>query len=73
MAIGIVTTGNSAGGMIYPVMVQQLLPKLGFAWTTRVIGFLNLALLLVVFAFMRPRYVQCRLVVLTAHESFLPA
>ncbi|KXT05631.1 hypothetical protein AC578_5651 [Pseudocercospora eumusae] len=55
MAIGIVTTGNSAGGMIYPVMVQQLLPKLGFAWTTRVVGFLNLALLLVVFAFMRPR------------------
>ncbi|TKA34242.1 hypothetical protein B0A50_00222 [Salinomyces thailandicus] len=54
-AIGIATTGNSAGGMIYPVLVRQLLPKIGFAWTTRVLGFLNLALLAVVIAFMRPR------------------
>lgn len=55
LAIGITTTGNSAGGMIYPVLVQQLLPKIGFAWTARVLGFLNLGLLSVVFVFMRPR------------------
>lgn len=54
-AIGIATTGNSAGGMIYPVIVRQLLPQLGFAWTTRVLGFLNLGLLALVVAFMRPR------------------
>lgn len=57
IAIGLATTGNSAGGMVYPIMVQQLFPKIGFAWTVRVLGFLNLALLLVVLAFMRPRYV----------------
>lgn len=54
-ALGIATTGNAVGGMIYPIVVQQLLPKLGFAWTTRVLGFLNLGLLAIVIAFMRPR------------------
>lgn len=54
-AIGIGTTGNAAGGALYPVIVSQLLPRIGFAWTTRTLGFLNMALLAVVFAFMRPR------------------
>lgn len=26
-AMGMVTTGNSAGGMVYPIVVRQLLPK----------------------------------------------
>ncbi|KAM3425167.1 hypothetical protein BST61_g7126 [Cercospora zeina] len=55
LAMGIATSGNSAGGIIYPILVQQLLPKLGFAWTARVLGFLNLGLLTIVIAFMRPR------------------
>lgn len=55
LAVGLTTTGNSAGGMIYPVVVRQLLPTLGFAWTARVLAFINLACLSVVFAFMRPR------------------
>lgn len=54
-AIGLATTGNAVGGMIYPVIVQQLLPKLGFPWTVRVLGFLNLGLLAIIIAFMRPR------------------
>ncbi|KAF3762226.1 MFS general substrate transporter [Cryphonectria parasitica EP155] len=55
LAMGLVTTGNSAGGMIYPIVVRQLLPKLGFAWTTRVLGFINLGALTVCVALMRPR------------------
>jgi MFS family permease len=55
MALGIVTSGNSAGGMVYPVVVRQLLGKVGFAWTVRVIGFINLTCLAIVLAFMRPR------------------
>ncbi|KAK5108545.1 hypothetical protein LTR62_008202 [Meristemomyces frigidus] len=54
-ALGVATTGNAVGGMIYPVIVRELLPKIGFPWTARVLGFLNLALLSVVIAFMRPR------------------
>jgi hypothetical protein len=37
------------------VLVRELLPKIGFAWTTRVLGFLNLGLLAIAFTFMRPR------------------
>ncbi|KAF2966235.1 hypothetical protein GQX73_g7329 [Xylaria multiplex] len=55
LAVGLATTGNSAGGIVYPIIVRELIPKLGFAWTTRVIGFLNLGLLAISFAFMRPR------------------
>jgi len=40
---------------VYPVLVRELLPKIGFAWTTRVLGFLNLGLLAIAFTFMRPR------------------
>lgn len=54
-AIGIATTGNSAGGIVYPLIVKELLPKVGFAWTARVLGFVNLACLAVVLCFMRPR------------------
>ena len=55
IALGVASTGNSAGSMIYPIIVQQLLPKIGFAWTARVLGFLNLGLLILVILFMKPR------------------
>lgn len=55
LAVAIVTTGNSFGGGVYPVVVRQLLPQIGFAWTVRVLGFLNMACLLTTIAFMRPR------------------
>ncbi|KAI0516960.1 major facilitator superfamily domain-containing protein [Xylaria bambusicola] len=55
LAVGIATAGNSLGGAVYPLIVRELIPKVGFAWTTRVIGFLNLGLLSLAFAFMRPR------------------
>lgn len=55
LAVGLATTGNSAGGIIYPVVVRQLIPTLGFAWTTRVLAFINLGCLSIVLVFMRPR------------------
>lgn len=55
MALGIVTTGNSVGGAIYPIVVRQLLPKLGFGWAVRVLGFINVVSMAVVIAFMKPR------------------
>ncbi|KAH6611797.1 major facilitator superfamily domain-containing protein [Boeremia exigua] len=55
LALGLVTTGTSAGGLIYPVVVQQLIDKVGFAWTVRVLGFMNLLSLAIVIALMRPR------------------
>lgn len=54
-AMGIASTGNSAGGLVYPVVVRQLLPQLGFGWTTRILAFINLAFLATVVALMKPR------------------
>ncbi|KAI9846957.1 MAG: hypothetical protein M1837_003313 [Sclerophora amabilis] len=44
LATGIACTSGSIGGIVIPVMLQSLLPKIGFAWSTRVLGFLLLML-----------------------------
>ncbi|ROT41301.1 MFS general substrate transporter [Sodiomyces alkalinus F11] len=55
LAIGLATTGNSMGGIVYPVIVQQLIPRVGFAWTARALGFVNLACFGLALALMRTR------------------
>ncbi|KAL3456995.1 major facilitator superfamily domain-containing protein [Aspergillus heterothallicus] len=44
LALGISTAGAPLGGVIYTLMFEQLLPKVGFPWTVRIIGFTMLAL-----------------------------
>lgn len=34
-ALGILATGSSFGGIIYPVLLNHLFPKIGFGWTVR--------------------------------------
>ena len=46
-AIGIVASGSSLGGVILPIMVNQLIPKIGFGWTMRAIAFMMLGLLII--------------------------
>lgn len=36
IAIGLAATGTATGGIIFPIVAQQLLPKIGFGWTVRV-------------------------------------
>lgn len=55
ISVGVATTGNSIGGMVYPLAVRELLPRLGFAWTTRILAFINLGALATACVFMRPR------------------
>jgi nitrate/nitrite transporter NarK len=43
-ATGIACTGGSVGGVIFPLMLEALFPK-GWAWATRIQGFVFLALL----------------------------
>lgn len=45
LAIGLLTSGGSIGSALYPVIFRQLQPKIGFPWTTRVIGFIALGTL----------------------------
>jgi MFS family permease len=42
IALGIAASGSSTGGVVYPLIVRSLLPKIGFGWTMRVIGFITL-------------------------------
>ncbi|KAL8695209.1 MAG: hypothetical protein Q9218_000247 [Villophora microphyllina] len=55
LAIGIAASGSATGGIVFPVIVQQLLPKIGFAWTVRVLGFVMLGIQCIAIAFIRPR------------------
>jgi predicted MFS family arabinose efflux permease len=44
LALGIVVSGSSLGGVIWPVALKRLLVEIGFGWTVRVAGFMMLAL-----------------------------
>ena len=55
LAIAIGASGSATGGLVFPVIVQQLLPKIGFPWTVRVIAFVMLAIQAVTLAFTKPR------------------
>ncbi|CAG8127082.1 unnamed protein product [Penicillium salamii] len=44
VALGVSTSGAPAGGIIYTVMFNQLISRLGFPWTVRLMGFVMLGL-----------------------------
>lgn len=46
-ATGIAASGSSLGGMLYPIIFYKLQPHIGFAWATRVLGFIALSTLAV--------------------------
>ncbi|KAI1487409.1 major facilitator superfamily domain-containing protein [Biscogniauxia mediterranea] len=54
-AIGIAATGSATGGVIFPVLARELLPRAGFPWTVRAMGLVQLATLAFVVAAMRSR------------------
>lgn len=47
LAFGIMTSGSSLGGIIFPIMVNRLANQVGFGWAMRVSAFLNLFLLVI--------------------------
>lgn len=55
LAMGIAASGSCTGGLIYPVIVQQLLPRVGFGWTVRVLGFFTLGLGIPTVVFLKSR------------------
>lgn len=46
LAYGLATSGSSVGGVVLPVLIAQLVPRVGFPWALRAAAFLVLALLL---------------------------
>jgi hypothetical protein len=39
LAMAMTASGGATGGIIFPLIAQQLLPKVGFEWTVRTMGF----------------------------------
>ncbi|CAM1503666.1 Fc.00g012570.m01.CDS01 [Cosmosporella sp. VM-42] len=55
LALGIGACGSATGGLVFPSMVRQLLPRVGFARTIRAIGFIQLATLAIAYLLVKPR------------------
>jgi MFS family permease len=54
-ALGITALGSCTGGVVFPIIVQQCLPSIGFPWTIRIMGFIMLALNAICIALFRTR------------------
>lgn len=55
IAISLGASGAAMGGLVYPILVQRLLDRVGFAWTMRCMGFLMLATYIPCLVWYRPR------------------
>lgn len=60
LAMALASTGSPLGGILYPVIMTNLLqnPSVGFAWAQRVCGFLSILLLAVASVAIRPTAVR---------------
>lgn len=38
LAMGLSACGSCTGGLIFPAVVRQLVPQIGFPWTVRILG-----------------------------------
>ncbi|KDQ18153.1 hypothetical protein BOTBODRAFT_551810 [Botryobasidium botryosum FD-172 SS1] len=47
LALGIVITAGGIGGILFTQMLSHLFDRIGFAWSTRVLAFVTLALLVI--------------------------
>ncbi|ATY60936.1 Major facilitator superfamily general substrate transporter [Cordyceps militaris] len=55
LAYGLATSGSSVGGVVLPLLLVRLVPRVGFPWALRAAALLVLALLLVANATVRAR------------------
>lgn len=54
--MGLIMAGSAFGGVILPITVIHLMPKIGFGWTMRACAFLILALLIFANLTVRSRF-----------------
>ena len=58
LALALTTSGTGTGSMVFPAIVQYLMPYIGFAWSIRCLGFLVLVLMVFVNLLLRPRFAK---------------
>ncbi|KAM5544505.1 hypothetical protein V8D89_002165 [Ganoderma adspersum] len=54
-AIGIIVSGGAVGGIVFPILLQHLVPLIGFGWAVRIIGFISMACFVVACLTIRTR------------------
>lgn len=72
-AMGIAAAGSGTGAMIFPAMVQQLLPRIGFPWTIRALGFIQLGCFIICCIGLKPRVLPRKTGALVDWASFQEA
>ncbi|KAG8747617.1 hypothetical protein FRC10_000160 [Ceratobasidium sp. 414] len=55
LAMGIVTSGSSCGGIVFPIMLNKIFQRAGFAWGVRSTGFVILGCFIAANLMMRTR------------------
>jgi MFS family permease len=55
LASGLAMVGNSFGGVVIPLVLRAALPKYGYAWSIRILGFVFAACLIMANLLVRPR------------------
>ncbi|KAI4133105.1 MAG: hypothetical protein LQ338_000370 [Usnochroma carphineum] len=55
LATGIAFIGGGFGGVLFPLMIQSLLPQVGWGWSIRILGLVLLVLCAISVAFCRSR------------------
>jgi MCP family monocarboxylic acid transporter-like MFS transporter 10 len=55
LAMGIAVSGSSAGGVVFPILLNKMIEKYGFPWATRTAAFVCLGLMTISLACMRTR------------------
>lgn len=54
-ALGIASTGSSIGGVVFPIMLRKIIPKVGFGWAMRIVAFTILGMLIIANLFVKSR------------------
>ncbi|ORY08692.1 major facilitator superfamily domain-containing protein [Clohesyomyces aquaticus] len=54
-AYGMMAAGSGLGGVIFPIMTQHLVPRVGYGWTIRICAFLILGMLVIAFLTVKSR------------------
>ncbi|CDO77904.1 hypothetical protein BN946_scf184692.g2 [Trametes cinnabarina] len=55
LAIGLTTGSSAVGGVVFPIILEQLIPRVGFGWAVRIIAFILLVCLSVACLTIRTR------------------